>query len=260
MKPKISVIIPVFDGEAYIGEAIRSVRADAAAEGAQIIVVDDGSGDGSARIAREMGCLVLRKERGGAASARNLGLAHADGEMILFLDADDRLTEGAVSRLLSPMEQDGSLGAVFGKAVDFISPELSREQAAGLRPRPAPYEGILPGCSLIRRSVFDRIGTFDSSLTSGETIEWMVKLRDAGVPSRKIGSVTLERRLHLHNTGRKAPEEEMKNYAALLRRRMRLESSRFSSYNRAMDAETGERSRPHPEIDGKSQKVQEELS
>ena len=221
MDPKISVIIPVWNCEKYIAEAIRSVRADTAAEGAQIIVADDGSEDASARIAEELGCLVLKKERGGASSARNLGLAHAEGEMILFLDADDRLTEGAVKCLLSPMENDPSLCAVFAKAMDFISPELSEEEAARLRPRPAPYDGVLPGCGLIRRKVFDSIGPFDSALSSGETIDWMMKLRASGLPVIRIGSVTLERRLHLNNTGRRDRGEEMRNYAAILRQRMK---------------------------------------
>lgn len=218
--PLISVIMPAWNAEAYIEEAIRSVRTDTP-ERVQIIVVDDGSDDATSRIAQEFGCQVFRKGRGGAASARNLGLTHANGEMILFLDADDRLTEGAVDRLLSPMQEDSSVCAVFAKAVDFISPELGDEEAARLRPRTEPYEGILPGCSLIRRKVFDTIGAFDSSLNSGETVEWMMKLRASGLPFMKIEDVTLERRLHLNNTGRRKPEEELKNYAAIIRRRMK---------------------------------------
>ena len=191
--------------------------------------MDDGSTDASAQIAENMGCVVLRKERGGASSARNLGLSHTDGELILFLDADDRFTEGAVSRLLSPMQEDDSVCAVFAKAMDFISPELSEEDAAHLCPRPAPYDGILPGCSLIRRKVFDVIGPFVNSLKSGETIDWIMKMRDSGLPWIQIRDITLDRRLHMNNTGRKSRTEEMKNYAAILRKRMNSSGPRFTS-------------------------------
>ncbi len=219
MGNEISVIIPVWNGEAYIGEAVESVLRQGVRK-TEIIVVDDGSDDASARIAEDLGCHIIKQENGGAASARNLGLTHADGNLILFLDSDDRLTEGALDSLLLPLRQDEGLSAVFAKAVDFISPELNSDEAAGLLPRTAPYDGILPGCSLIRRKVFDVIGSFDSTLKGGETIDWMMKLRASGLQTMKIDTVTLERRLHLNNTGRKARREELKSYAALLRKKM----------------------------------------
>ena len=113
--------------------------------------------------------------------------------------------------------------AVFAMAEDFISPELTEAQKAELRPRPAPYGGVLPGCSLIRRQVFDAIGLFDDTMKSGETVAWQLKLRDAGIKTVQIPTVTLKRRLHLTNTGRVQQKQEMANYAALLRKRMKRE-------------------------------------
>ena len=109
----------------------------------------------------------------------------------------------------------------FGKAEDFISPELTEVEKAELKPRTAPYGGVLPGCSLIRKSVFDAIGMFDDTMKSGETVAWQMKLRDAGIKTAQIPMVTLKRRLHLTNTGRVQQKQEMANYAALLRKRMR---------------------------------------
>jgi hypothetical protein len=82
-----------------------------------------------------------------------MGLRAVTGQLILLLDADDVLTDGALHAMYAALGEGAD--AVFAMAEDFISPELTEAQKAELRPRPAPYGGVLPGCSLIRRQVFD---------------------------------------------------------------------------------------------------------
>ena len=217
----LSVIIPAHQAEQYLSEAVASVRAQNWAGQAEIIVIDDGSTDGTAGVARSLDVTVLQKEKGGAASARNMGLRAAKGDLILLLDADDVLTDGALEALSKPLADDPACMAVFGKAEDFISPDLTDEQKQELKPRSGSYGGVLPGCSLIRRSVFDTIGLFDDTMRSGETVAWQMELRKAGTVTVQIDFVTLRRRLHLTNTGRLHAKQEMANYAALLRRRMK---------------------------------------
>ena len=149
-----------------------------------------------------------------------MGLRASSGSLILFLDADDLLTENALPDLYQALIGSNA-DAVFAMAEDFVSPELTDAEKAALRPRTAPYGGVLPGCSLIRRQVFDAVGFFDSTLKSGETVAWQMKLRDSGIPTVQIPVVTLKRRLHLSNTGRIHQKQEMANYAALLRKRMK---------------------------------------
>lgn len=216
----LSVIIPAHQAEQYIAQAVESVRNQNWAGEMEIIVVDDGSTDATAAVARTLGVTLLQKEQGGAASARNMGLQAARGELILLLDADDVLTDGALDALYSAMTEHGA-DAVFAMAEDFISPELTDAQKAALLPRSGSYGGVLPGCSLICRRVFETIGLFDAAMKSGETVAWQLKLRDAGVKTVQISTVTLKRRLHLTNTGRLQPKQEMANYAALLRQRMK---------------------------------------
>lgn len=220
MPETLSVIIPAYQAEKYIAQAVASVRAQNWAGQTQIIVIDDGSADNTAAEAEKLGLQVIRKAQGGAASARNAGLRAATGQLVLLLDADDVLTEGALSAMYDAMTEKG-VDAVFAMAEDFISPELTDVQKAELKPRPAAYGGVLPGCSLIRRSVFDTIGLFDDTMKSGETVAWQLKLRDAGIQTAQLPYVTLKRRLHLTNTGRTQQKQEMANYAALLRKRMR---------------------------------------
>lgn len=220
MMPFISVIIPAHQAEKYIAQAVDSVRIQNWQGQLEIIVIDDGSSDNTAAVAETLDVKVIRKAQGGAASARNAGLQAAAGDLILLLDADDVFTSGAVSAMYDAILQS-SADAVFAMAEDFISPELTDQQKAELKPRPAAYAGVLPGCSLIRRSVFDTIGLFDDTMRSGETVAWQMKLRDAGIKTAQIPTVTLRRRLHLTNTGRLHQKQEMANYAALLRKRMK---------------------------------------
>jgi len=219
MPKTLTVIIPAYLAEKYIAQAVGSVRAQNWAGQTQIIVIDDGSADNTAAAAEALGVTVIRKSQGGAASARNMGLRQATGQLIALLDADDVFTDGALDAMYAAMEEKG-VDAVFAMAEDFISPELTDAQKAELKPRTAPYGGVLPGCSLIRRQVFDTLGLFDDTMKSGETVAWLLKLRDAGVKTAQIPNVTLRRRLHLTNTGRTQQKQEMANYAALLRKRM----------------------------------------
>lgn len=215
---KISVIIPAYQAEKYLAEAVDSVRRQGWDQ--EIIIVDDGSGDGTLALARKLGDVTLTKTRGGAASARNMGLRAASGEFLFLLDADDRLTPGAFQALYAPFSSNPELMACFGMARDFVSPELTEAERHGLRVREGSYGGVLPGCALIRRAAFDTVGLFDEELRSGETVAWQMKLRESGLPAASVEFVTLERRLHLSNTGRKDPGQEMRNYAAILRKRM----------------------------------------
>ena len=219
MTESLSVIIPAHEAEKYIAQAVESVRRQGWQGETEIIVIDDGSTDATAEAARALGVKLLQKAQGGAASARNAGLQLATGELILLLDADDVLTEGALNAMSASLTEE--VDAVFAMAEDFISPELTEEQKAELKPRPAAYGGALPGCSLIRRKVFLSIGLFDDSMKSGETVAWQLKLRDAGIKTVQLPVVTLKRRLHLTNTGRLHQKREMADYAALLRKRMK---------------------------------------
>lgn len=218
---KLSVIIPAWQAEKYIIQAIHSVQCQSWDGEVEIIVCDDGSTDRTGEMAKEQGVTVLRKEQGGAASARNMGVKAATGSYLFFLDADDISVENALDSLYAPMRKDPKLMAVFGKAEDFVSEELTEQQKAALKPRRESYGGVLPGCALMRKEVFEKIGLFEESLKSGETVSWQMKLRESGICTATVEQTVLKRRLHLTNTGRLKPQEEMRNYAALLRERMR---------------------------------------
>src|SRR3954465_6482790 len=87
---RVSIVIPAYNAAAVIAGAVRSVQAQTYSDW-ELIVADDGSADGTAERAEALGAVVVRAERnGGPAAARNLALRHAAGELVAFLDADDR--------------------------------------------------------------------------------------------------------------------------------------------------------------------------
>ena len=220
-RPAISVIIPAYNAERYLEETVQSVSMQRWEGPSEIIVVNDGSADGTEMLAKSLGCRVISIPQSGPAAARNEGIKNALHDLIFFLDADDVLTEGGFEALYAPMEQDPDVGSVFGKAKDFISPDVPENDAKKIKYDDEGYEGRLTGCSFLRKEVFELVGLFDESLKSGETVDWMVRLRASSVRIARIPAIVLLRRIHLSNMGRLDPRGEMMNYAAILRKRMK---------------------------------------
>ena len=216
--PLISVIIPVRNGANYLCEAIASVRRQKMP--VEIIVVDDGSTDETAAIAREAGCIVLQHAVSkGQVAGKNTGVAAARGDFVLFLDHDDRMRDGVLATMLQALQDDTSVVAVQAMVQDFRSPEIP--DLPGIVVRPEPFYGLFSGAVLIRREVFDRIGPFSENIHTGEIIEWFSRLEAQGMKVRKLDLVSTDRRIHQTNYGRTDRMEEMKNYAAVLRERLK---------------------------------------
>lgn len=104
MGPSVSVIIPSYNYAHYLEECVNSVKAQTYP--VEIIVVNDGSPDNTSEVAKSLGVILVEKENGGLASARNAGIKIATGEYIMCIDADDKLTAGAVEEHVKLMEDD----------------------------------------------------------------------------------------------------------------------------------------------------------
>ncbi|MBO7070240.1 MAG: glycosyltransferase family 2 protein [Bacteroidales bacterium] len=217
-KPLISVIIPVKNGTNYLGEALESLRRQSL--NLEIIVVDDGSTDATAELAEKAGCIVLRHPVSrGQVAAKNTGIAAAKSDFILFLDHDDRVRDGALRTMLDALQAAPEASAVQAMVKDFRSPEIP--DLPGILVRPEPFYGLFTGAILIRREVFDRIGPFSENVHAGEIIEWFSRVEAIGGKVIKLDLVSTDRRIHQTNFGRTDRQEEMKNYAAVLRERLK---------------------------------------
>lgn len=218
MNQLITVILPVKDGLNYLGEALDSLRTQEM--DLEIIVVDDGSTDGTAAFAEAQGCRVLRHGTSkGQIAAKNTGLRAASGKYILFLDHDDRMRPGALQVLYDTLEAEPGTAAVMARVQDFLSPDAG--PMPGTVVRPDAYHGLFTGAVLIRKETLDAIGPFTEGRHTGEIIEWKTKMDAKGLSIKKIDLVSTDRRIHRTNFGKTASGTEFKDYAAFLRERLK---------------------------------------
>ena len=201
MMPLVSVLMPVYNRERYLAEAIESMLAQDYRP-LEIIVVDDGSTDSSAAIAQRYGDPVRYdyQPHGGIANARNRSLALARGEYLAFLDSDDLWEGGALAKQMEVIRSDPDLAMVFGYVIEFISPELDQETAAklGCHPEPMPSQG--PG-AIVKAEAFRTVGPFRTEWQIGEFMDWQLRAKERGLKSRLLSEVVLRRRVHPSNTG-----------------------------------------------------------
>jgi glycosyltransferase involved in cell wall biosynthesis len=191
---RVSVVIPCFNAARYIAAAIRSVLAQRWPD-LEIIVVDDGSTDGSAELvaAAFPQVTLLRQPNRGAAEARNLGIRHACGSWIAFLDADDIWLPGKLHAQAKLVSQDASARMVYTAWQVWVSQDSepsaaeSESLVAGADdatrwsgPTGWIYPELLLECVLwtstivAHRSLFDEIGLFDAGLHVGEDYDlWL---------------------------------------------------------------------------------------
>jgi len=164
---KISIIIPSYGQRDYLREAIDSALAQSTRS--EIIVVDDGSTDGSLEMAKEyetFGVKVISQVNKGLASARNTGIMNATGDYVLPLDADDLLKENAVERIIDYAKNTDA---------DVIAPSIHcfglGNQTTILMENPILKDfkagNRLSYCSAIKRSVLHEVGGYSPRMIFG---------------------------------------------------------------------------------------------
>ena len=219
---RLSVIIPCYNAGSYLSQAVSSIRNQQTGFplDTEIIVIDDGSTDGCVEQLQGSDLKILHQNHQGASAARNYGMKEATGEYLLFLDADDMLVPDAVESLYHGLLQHEDSVVALGMAEEFISEELDAKTAAGLVKKAIPFGAFLSGCCFGKKEALLQVGFFDTSLKGGETVDWLARLRNSGIPTIQLDVVTVRRRIHLTNTGRVCEQEEMQAYATIIRRRL----------------------------------------
>ena len=207
-KPLLSVILPVFNGARYLAEAVASVGAQRYRP-LEIIIVDDGSTDETASVARSLGEAVryVYQENQGPAAARNRALAMARGELIGFIDTDDLWTRNHLRLLLASLEADPTLQLVLGQVERQLLCRLP-DGGTGFRPWLDAQHCFSLGAALFRRSAFDRIGNLDADLLASEDMDWYLRAREAGLSMQLLDEVVYTYRLHDSNMTRNKESTE----------------------------------------------------
>ena len=199
VQPSVTAIVPVFNGERFLGEALMSI-CQQNYHPLQILVVDDGSRDHSADVAATFPTVqVLRKPHSGIAATLNHGLRHATGELLAFLDADDRWRPGKLARQVAELSQRPDLDMVFGHVRQFAVRQTAEgSEEIFLDAQPAPHKSSL----LIRRASFTQVGEFDEQEDRHDFLDWYFRAMTCGLQAAILDDVVVERRIHDQNTGR----------------------------------------------------------
>ena len=197
--PKVSVVMPVYNAERFLEDAIGSVLQQNYSP-LQLIVVDDGSTDGTGEIARrfEEVC-YLRQENAGPSAARNKGIAAADGAILAFLDSDDRWTPDKLTCQIGHMMQHPEHLFTIAQFRYFLEPGCPIPSSFKPELLERELVGRIPSTLVARRAAFEKVGEFDTSLRTGEDVDWFARAKDLEVPMAVIPKVLLHKRVHDQN-------------------------------------------------------------
>jgi len=212
MPPSVSIVIPAFNAERYLTEAVQSALGQSVPP-VEIVIVNDGSSDETAKVADRLAAThsrvsALHRPNGGAAAARNTGLSRVSSDFILFLDADDRLSKDAIRDHLDVFEKHPGAVMVFGSnnVIDetgkFLRTNLIPEEdvtLADLAMRVTPSQSQC----LYRRSALEVIGGYDETIRYSQDVEVNLRLiRIGGIYSH--GRVVMDYRRHQTQSTRKS--------------------------------------------------------
>lgn len=199
LSPAVSVVIPLYNKVDLVAEALESVLSQDFGD-FEIVIVDDGSTDGSAPIAQRYAerlgerCTYVRQERAGAGAARNRGMRIAAGEFIALLDADDLWAPGKLRLQIGFMKTHSDIDwsatnyfVVKGGQSEPVA-ALQHEVTGAIDPwrivdwfSAMADEQIVIQTSgvVLRKSLVERVGLFDESIPSGQDFEYWVRLAEA---------------------------------------------------------------------------------
>jgi glycosyltransferase involved in cell wall biosynthesis len=229
--PLVSCIIPVFNGERYLSEALHSVLTQTHRP-VEVIVVDDGSTDGTRAIANGFAGHVtyVYQANAGHGAARNAGIALATGEFVAFLDADDLWHTDKLAHQLDCFRERPSLDGCVTLVRNFWSAEVPIEQRVPDDARvSAPVPGFRSVTLLARRIVFGLVGPFNPLLRHGNDTDWFMRAAEHGAVFAMLPEVLVERRLHGANRSRQLGAASQREYLRIIKAsldRRRTEDSR----------------------------------
>lgn len=214
--PTISVIMPAFNAEAFLAEAIDSVLAQTYRI-SEIIVYNDGSTDGTQAIIDSYGDRLVNPPTlpgpaRGVAFGRNQGLRAATGDLLAFLDADDLWLPQKIELQVAAWQAHPQPCAIFGQMQEF--------DAQGSRGDYQKCALLIVG--LIPRTLALQAGTFDESLALGDYADWLVRLQALGLSMVYLDKPLARRRLHENNLGSRQ-KNRRKDYLEVVRRKLQRE-------------------------------------
>lgn len=208
----VSVIIPVYNGASFVADAIQSVL-EQSYEPVEIIVIDDGSTDGSAAVIKQFPAVQYAfQPNAGISVARNRGIEQAQGGFFAFLDADDVWVEEKLTLQTASFSNNPNLDIVFGHVQQFRG-----KFVPGMRVTNVDLmAGHIPSTMLIKREAFFQVGLFETNWKMGEFASWYLRSLEQGLQNIMLPDLVAWRRLHDANNGIQQ-RESIKDYVHVLK-------------------------------------------
>ena len=191
----VSAIIPVYNGEHFLARAINNILSQQH-HPLEIIVIDDGSTDNTAKIAQKYPDIIYHyQENTGPSAARNQGIKLAKGNVIAFLDVDDLWSANKLAIQLQCLQENPDVEIVQGliQKVKYLALETGEILSSHFY---EPYQYILLGSSIYRSSVFEKVGLLDDSMMYGEDVDWYIRAWENNIVKKVIPETTLFYYLH----------------------------------------------------------------
>jgi len=201
----VSCIVPVFNGELYLREALDSIL-EQTYRPLEVIVVDDGSTDGTRKIATSFGSRVqyVQQENRGYSEAKNTGLRVARGGFIAFLDADDLWRPEKLERQLFRLRERPEIDLCFSRFQSFWMPELADEERRYKDDCLSQPSSAWSICTLLtHRTMFERFGNFHDGTRALENMTWFLRAEANGAVIDVMPDVLMYRRFNLESITRR---------------------------------------------------------
>ncbi|AWV99993.1 glycosyltransferase family 2 protein [Arcticibacterium luteifluviistationis] len=215
----ISVIIPIFNAEKHLRQALDSVL-NQSQSASEIIVINDGSTDNTLQILNGYAnhLRIINRENKGPAFTVNEGISLSKNDWLCFLDADDLWTNNKLEKQYRFTQENPNTNVFFGMSEQFLSEELSEEQKKRITLIKNPQNGMLRSTMMVHKSIFGQTSFFDTTLVFGEFIDWFTKLKEHGIPYLIQDELFHLRRLHPNSLTSK--REHLSDFAKLLKRKL----------------------------------------
>ena len=235
--PLVSCIIPVFNGEKYLKEALDSVLAQTYRP-LEVIVVDDGSTDATANIVQNHPGRIsyLRQENRGIAAARKAGLDAAQGEYIAFLDADDLWHPNKLACQYSRLQIRPEIDLCFTRFQNFWMPELAQEEQRDKEHRLSQPSSAWSICTLMsHHSVFGKFSDFHDGTRPLEDMTWCLRVARQGAVIEVLSDVLMYRRFNLDSHSRRGRSQFLDGFFPILKEWRDYQRHRSDGRDRILD-------------------------
>jgi glycosyltransferase involved in cell wall biosynthesis len=218
--PVVSVVVPVYNGARFLAAALQSIL-EQGHQPLEVIVVDDGSSDASAEIARSFrGVRYHHQHNQGVGAAWNAGVAASAGQLIAFLAQDDLWARNKLAVQVAYMKGHSSAQYCIAHARYFLEPGCALPKGFRRRDLERDHVARIVETMVVRRAALDAVGPFDASVLPAD-VDWFARAKDAGLPMAILPDILLYRRIHDQNLTYHLPARGQEDLLKVIARSIR---------------------------------------